>query len=427
MQRPSVLFVNRVYPPARGASGRLLKDLARAMALEGWDVTVLTTGDEASENRENGVQVIRVKAAAKSKGVFGYIGIWRSLFKRAKAIADVHLLVTMTDPPLMAIMGQKLCKAKDMSHIHWCQDLYPDLLPVLGFRFPKFLLRRWHNMNVKAMQSCDKVIVIGRCMAKRLTKKGVPPGQITVIPNWPDMELVVPADRDAFNDLSQSDAHEQARVSKSAIPEGVADDAHRPHEEQIKGDQKFRVLYAGNLGRAHPVEGILDAAEILRDENPEIEFVFVGDGPKFEMITEERSKRHLTNVRLMPYQPLARLRTTMESGDLHLISVKEEAAGLVVPSKLYSALAVGRPTIFIGAVQTETAKVLRDFGAGAVVAQGDVLALVQEIRRYRYSGEDWFNAHEAALEAGRIFVPRESLEAWIERAWGVVEKRLRRG
>jgi hypothetical protein len=111
----------------------------------------------------------------------------------------------------------------------------------------------------------------------------------------------------------------------------------------------------------------------------------------------------------------------MESGDVHLISMREDAAGMLVPSKLYAALAVGRPCIFVGPEQSETAKVITDFHAGAIVHQGDARALADKILQYRTSGEDWFAAHTGAAAAGKIFVPAEAINAWIERAWSVVE------
>ena len=117
----------------------------------------------------------------------------------------------------------------------------------------------------------------------------------------------------------------------------------------------------------------------------------------------------------------------MESGDVHLISMRGNAAGMLVPSKLYAALAVGRPAIFLGPVKSETAKVLQDFKAGSVISQNDVKGFIEEIRRYRYDENHWFNAHHAAVEAAKVFVPGESIDAWIERAWGVIEDDVRAG
>ena len=122
---------------------------------------------------------------------------------------------------------------------------------------------------------------------------------------------------------------------------------------------------------------------------------------------------------------IIRLKEVMESGDVHLISMKDEAAGCLVPSKLYSALAVARPCIFVGPETCEAAKVIRDFKAGQVVQQGRVRELVDSVLLYRNDGDLWFKAHEGAMEAGKIFIPSDSMEAWISRARDVVGQKPR--
>lgn len=413
MRRPSILFINRVYPPSSGATGRVLRDLARAFAKEGWQVTVITTGDKAGKERDGGIRVIRVKGAERPRGIFSYILIWFRLLIAGLRHSETHLLVTMSDPPMLVVAGRIIRMVKKNRHINWCQDLYPDLFPALGVRIPPFIMPFLKGFARKSMRECDKLIVIGRCMAKNLSYGGIDPRHITVIPNWPDSELVKVSGSSGFNGASVVQAMPPISGSK-------------PFEEQIKHGPKFRVLYAGNIGRAHPLGTILDAAEILDEENPEIEFVFVGDGPRFDEISRERTRRGLHNIRLLPYQPQSRLKSVMESGDVHLISMKDKAAGMLVPSKLYAALAVGRPCIFIGPTLSETAKVINDFNAGSVVAQGDARGLADHIKHYRSNSEGWFAAHHGATSAGKIFLPSESINAWMERAWGVVEPDFRK-
>ena len=101
--------------------------------------------------------------------------------------------------------------------------------------------------------------------------------------------------------------------------------------------------------------------------------------------------------------------------------MSEKGSGLLVPSKLYSALAAGRPTIFLGPKESEIATVLNDFQAGSVVQQGDVDALVKLIKHYRYNSDAWFDAQNGALRAGQNFVPRESLIAWLKRSRAVLK------
>lgn len=421
MPKPSILFINRVYPPSAAATGRVLRDLARAFAREGWEVTVLTTGPKALKERDGNIRVIRVRGPKRPGGIFSYALVWIKLMIGAMRLPATHVTVTMTDPPMLILIGRILRRIKKNKHIHWCHDLYPDIFPSLNVRLPEFMMRSMKILSRRSMRECDKTIVIGRCMAKHLAHGGVDPNRISVIPNWPDYELIKPAGASGFNGVSSASSMGQASNMNINV------NGAKAWHEQIRDVQpKFRVLYAGNIGRAHPLKTILGAAEILDRENPEIEFVFVGDGPRFDEIARERAKRGLHNIRLLPYQPQSRLRQVMESGDIHLISMREEAVGMLVPSKLYAALAVGRPTIFLGPQQSETAKVINDFNAGVVLAQGDVAGLVEKIRHYRFSGEDWFVAHNGAASAGRVFLPSESINAWLDKAWSLMEPNMRR-
>lgn len=415
MRRPSVLFINRVYPPVRGSTGRILRDLARSFAREGWQVTVITTGPKALTERDGAVRVIRVKGPEKPGGILSYSWLWLKMLLVALRLPSAHLLVTMTDPPLLVLAGRLICAVKKNRHIHWCQDLYPDLFSALGMRIPHFLIRFLQKHTRRAMKSADKVIVIGRCMARHLSFDGFDPKQITVIPNWPDFELARPENHRNFNNKSPP-ANDAPAVKL---------DHYRSYEEQVKLGPKFRVLYAGNIGRAHPIETILEAAELLNSEQTDIEFVFVGDGKRYDEIAARRSKNNLDNIRLLPFQPARRLKDLMESGDIHLISMKEEAAGMLVPSKLYAALAARRPCIMVGPSHSEVAKIITDFKAGSVIAQSHAKQLAEEIRQYRLNRDKWFQAYKGAAAAAEIFVPRESINAWIERAWSVVEPDIR--
>ena len=401
MKRPSIVFINRVYPPSRGASGRVLRDLARSFAREGWQVSVITTGEKAVRERDGAVRVIRVKGK-QTPSALGYVWILLKLFVTALRLPKAHVVVSMTDPPLLAVAGQIVSLIKGNRHIHWCQDVYPDLFPALGVSMPAPLLGPMRALSLWAMKAADKVIVIGRCMARNLSQDGFDPKQITVIPNWPDSELG------------------QSKTKESA-PALFEIEGMRKPEEQIQQDPKFRVLYAGNIGLAHPVETIVKAAEILAVEHPEIDFVFVGEGRGYDKLAQERQKRHLENIRLLPFQPANRLAELMESGDVHVISMKHEAAGMLVPSKLYAAIAAYRPCVMVGPAQSEAAKVIKSFSAGSVVRQGQAKKLAEEIRQYRMDRDKWMRAYEGAQEAAKVFVPKDAIDAWIDRAWSVVE------
>lgn len=412
MGKPSVIFFNRVYPPVRGASGRVLRDLARGFARDGWEVTVVTTGPEAGDAHDGPIRIKRLKSPRKAKSLMAYFWVWLRLFGAGLREKKHDLVVTLTDPPLLVVAGSMIARIKGARHVHWCHDLFPDLLPALGLSISRPMMKIFKSLSRGAMKRCDKVVVIGRCMAEKLKEEGLVPGRIAVIPNWPDKEL-----------LNGGRAHNTNGKADGQAVAGAPVEGARPFDELLKGDEtpKFRVLYSGNLGRAHPFDIVIDAAEILQKNHDDIEFVFVGDGPNFDRLSSERDKRGLENIRFLPYQPASRLREMMESGDVHLISMTEKASGLLVPCKLYAAFAVKRPCIFIGPAGSEAAQAITDFKAGTVVAQDDAEKLAETIRTYRSSREVWMNAYKGAGEAGDVFVPREAIAAWLERARTVVE------
>ena len=112
----------------------------------------------------------------------------------------------------------------------------------------------------------------------------------------------------------------------------------------------------------------------------------------------------------------------MQTGDLHLVTMRQESAGMMVPSKFYSALAVERPCVLLGPRKTEIAQVIDDYGCGDIVDQNDVDGLVDVIMAYRSDSEKWLRAYEGARKAGDIFVPDASIQAWLERARDVINR-----
>ena len=90
----------------------------------------------------------------------------------------------------------------------------------------------------------------------------------------------------------------------------------------------------------------------------------------------------LTNVSFKPYQPRAMLSNSLSVPDVHLVTLRPNMEGLIVPSKFYGVAAAGRPTIFLGDLDGEIARNLRDFECGIAVAPDDTDGLVTAIRKY---------------------------------------------
>ena len=114
--------------------------------------------------------------------------------------------------------------------------------------------------------------------------------------------------------------------------------------------------------------------------SPAIRWLFVGGGAQFAKLKSTVERRENRNVVFRPYQPRERLSQSLSVPDVHLVTLRPELEGLIVPSKFYGIAAAGRPTIFIGDEDGEVARILRETGTGIVVAEGDGHALAQAIR-----------------------------------------------
>ncbi len=408
--KPSVLLINRVYPPAKGATGRVLRDLAQEMARAGWSVSVLTTGEKSFSEKDGGISVHRVAAPQNPRGIFGYALVLLKLYLAAMKLPRHDLAVTMTDPPLLVAVGRRFARKKRCAHMHWCQDLYPDLFPSIGVKMPDFVLNALSRSARRSMNKSGKVIAVGRCMARHLAHTGVETNRISVVPNWPDAELV---DASSVPHARRTDVRLKQNVTLS-----------RPPEMLLRDDSpRFRILYAGTIGRAHPMKAILEAAEHL-SIHPEMEFAFVGEGPSHDRLAAERARRGLDNIKLLPYQPASCLKDLMESGDLHLISMRDDAAGLLVPCKFYSAIAAARPTIYIGPQDTEIGRMIRDYGCGAIVPPGDGKTLAQAILYFRTDSDAWFSAQQGAEAAAADSRPVKSILSIMKEAENTIMTRV---
>ena len=78
--KPSILLLNRVYPSQRGATGRLLQDLARALEKSGWRVSVLAVADKASVLPSRNLNIRFIKGAKNPKTAFSCFLIYAACF-----------------------------------------------------------------------------------------------------------------------------------------------------------------------------------------------------------------------------------------------------------------------------------------------------------------------------------------------------------
>jgi colanic acid biosynthesis glycosyl transferase WcaI len=184
-----------------------------------------------------------------------------------------------------------------------------------------------------------------------VTPYGIAEDQIHVVHNW---------------------ALQEMEATPSAIDNTFRKDA--------KYGDRFVITYSGNMGAAHSFETVLNAAVRLRDRT-DILFVFIGDGVRRQAIVDRITREGLQNVQMRPYVPRETLPLSMGAAHAHLVTMRDQVDGLVMPSKLYGILAAARPVIFVGPEASEVTRIIETSGCGEAVRNGDTDGLVEAILR----------------------------------------------
>ena len=358
------------------------------MAAGGADVQVITSRlryDDAAASLApheviDGVEVHRVWTSRFGRGNLAgraldylsfYVAAGAKLFGLVRS-GDV--VVAKTDPPLVSVVAGWVARLRGARLVNWLQDLHPEVAANLGMapaRGPGGSLLRW--LRDGSLRHAAANVVLGQWMRECVTALGVDPKRIAVIPNWADGALLRPVERGA-NPL---------------------------RAEWGLGD-KFVVGYSGNLGRVHEFGTVLGAAEALRSQ-ADIVFLFIGDGAQKAALATAAQERGLSNILFRPYQPREALGRSLGAADVHLVTLRPELEGLVVPSKFYGVAAVGRPTIFIGDPEGEIGSVVREAQCGMCVQQGDGEGLAQAITALR---DDSALRERMGANARRVFEER---------------------
>lgn len=355
-----VVIVNRYVYPDHAATAQLASDLASALGARGIEVLMLGSQQRYDDpqarlpKRETGPGFGVRRVATTRFGRGGLLGRaldYASFYFSAGAallgeLKAGDVVLAKTDPPLLGVVVALAARVRGARQINWLQDLFPDVAVALGTpRLPAALrvLAAW--LADRALTAAWINVAIGERMAERLLAAGVALERVSVIPNWPHQspgEPLAPA----------------ASALRAALGLG----------------RQFVVGYSGNLGRAHDSATLLDAAQRLQ-HHPHIQWLFIGGGHGLVQLQAEAQRLGLRHLRFAPYQPLDALADAMAASDVHLVSLKPELEGLIVPSKFFGVLAAARPTVFIGDGDGEIGRLVRGHDCGVVVAPGDGAAL----------------------------------------------------
>lgn len=329
-----LVFINQ-------STGYLTIDTVNAYASK-FDEVVLITGriGEAERKLNTSIKVKKIVAYDKSsliRRVLTWVAAFFQIFFLLAFRYRKYEVVYVTNPPLSYLAS--LILRNPFSIIIY--DAYPDALRNIGIKQGHWLYELWSRWNRKLFKKANNIYTLSKGMARQLANY-VEQEKIKVVPLWPSSESFSPIDKQ----------------DNKFIKEHHLED-------------KFIVMYSGNMGYTHNVDILIEVATILKDVDG-IQFLFVGNGKKKSDMLDTVKQRKLANCIFLDWQPYDILPYSLAAADLGVVSLNEETALTSVPSKTFNLLATGVPLLCIAPKESEISHIVSKYENGKVCTSTEV-------------------------------------------------------
>jgi colanic acid biosynthesis glycosyl transferase WcaI len=371
-----ILVVSLYYEPDQCQSnGPIIRALCDDWTKAGHEVTVLTSfphynrdavwpeyrGRLFQRGRVGKVNVIRsyiyVPRDRSSVGrILNYLSFNFSSTLTGLFTGRHDVIFAMSPPLTIGVTAFALSLIKRIPYGYNLQDIWPEVAVRLGMLRGRGAIGFFEGLEKFIYHSSRKIFAISQEFKDNLREKGVPEDKIEVIPNFVDTNFIRPI----------------ARANAFSRKHGLND--------------KYVVLYAGNIGLSQGLEVILDAAGRLRDGR-DILFLIVGQGASRDSLIAEAERQDLQNVRFLPLQPESQVPLLYASCDVSLIPLRRGISENSVPCKTYSVMAAGRPYIAGVDPNSNVWKLTETAGCGVCVEPEDGKALAEAVLQLRAEPE----------------------------------------
>lgn len=362
------------YPGGKIYPGYSLKWLQREL-IDGVQVTrvpLYPSHDQGAVGR-----VLNYVSFAASSLFYGWFAA-----KRPDVIYAYH-------PPLTVGITAVLIRLfRRVPVVYDIQDMWPDTLRATGMFSNEKALNVVSRVCDWVYRRADQLVVLSPGFKRLLIERGVPAGKIEVIYNWC--------------------AEDSLTASQGIVPEAFF------------GQDKFRILFAGNMGKAQALDAVLDAAELLQEQAPNLNFVFLGGGLELKHLQQLVANKSLRNVIFLPRVPMAEVGSYLNIADALLVHLKKDPLfAITIPSKTQAYMAVGKPILM--AVDGDAADLVRDSGCGQIAESENPQAIADAALSLMQASLDERNA--MAINSRRFYQEKLSLRVGAGR-FGHIFKKL---
>ena len=345
-----ILFLTDNFPPEVNAPAtRTYEHCSEWIKDKDVEVTVITCAPnfphgkvyDGYKNRffqkENidGIEVIRVWSYITSNSGFvkrvldyisyAFMAFWLGLFQK-------HDVIVATSPQFFTTWaGWGLSKVKRKPWVFELRDLWPETIKSVGALKQGKIIDTLEKIELALYRSSDRVVAVTDAFKTNLINRGIDANKIEVVTNGSSMELFSAREKD--DSLLDS----------------------------LKLKDKFIVGYIGTHGMCHGLDFVVNSLARIEDES--IHFLFIGDGAMKCQIVDISNSLALKNITFVDAISKDEVPRYLSICDVSLAPLKkEDNFKNVIPSKIFEASSMGKPTLL--GVEGQAQEIIEKYGAG---------------------------------------------------------------
>lgn len=342
-----VVLVSEFFYPYKTSTQKILTELAEDFVEYGLEVDVLTTKNAYREEKQDlgkyeiyrGINIKRVFSTegnrdSKIGRLLNYITFTTSVFFNLLFKKNYDKILFVSNPPLVPFIGYLIRKLRGKNYIYLVHDIYPDVAEKLGaIKKGSIISKVMNYMNKKIYTNAERIIALGKDMKRVIADKGVDEEKIEIVTNWADSRV-----------------NYEKEVDKNFY-------------KKYRLENKFNILYTGNISKVHAIDTIVEVAKILKNEE-DIMFTFVGDGNRKQDLIKLKEKEDLRNIQLENYMFGEEYNNLLNCANLFITTLQQGIEGLGVPSKTYTYMSVAKPLIAIMSENSEIGSMVNQYNLG---------------------------------------------------------------
>jgi colanic acid biosynthesis glycosyl transferase WcaI len=369
-----ILIVTQVFFPDTVSVSQHLSDIAFELTQNGHSVTVFTS-KYGYENKKirfkskeiiSGVEIFRLSQSTFGKSniisrLLDFFTFDLSLIYKLINIKnnEYDIVFGSTNPPLLSFLSIIISKFKCIKFYYWVMDLQPELSISSGLIKKNSLLAKLLTFfGNYIINNSDKIISLDRFMTKYILSRGANVNNINTIPVWPVVSNLID-----FNNQSN------------------------PFRIDNNFGNKIIIMYSGNHAYVHPLNTLLNLSLLLKNDQRFL-FVFIGGGVRKKDVSNFKVSNSLSNIIQLPFQPRENLQNSLSAADLHVVIIGDGQVGYTHPNKIYGAIFIGKPIIYIGPKESHVTDILNQLPDNICVEHNQTDLLLIKILEFASKTEN---------------------------------------